>query len=270
MRLLPFLNSSSLFVALGAACTCAHAYLICDYSIPIMEVALVFFLTWCAYLFLNPTNSKFHKIRITIAVTASVLCLLFVDARYILLCCLALPLVLFYNTKWLSEIWKDKIFFSFRNNGWSKIFVTSLAWCIITTCPLFIDGEINFWSKHAQILYSNFFLILALVMAGDIRDVTIDPPKLQTVPLLLGTATTRDLCAFAIIISTIIGGFACYQYSPLMLYAFIATQVFTLVFIWPFAFKQSWQYYTFMLDGLLVMRFAVAFACALLIDRPPV
>ncbi len=268
-HIIRFLNNSCLLVAIGAACTCAHAYLICDFAIPSMEVALVFFLTWSAYQFLKPAVSNFRKMRRLTAVTGVAVCWLFVDFRFLFLSLAALPLVLFYDSKWLQEIKNDKAIFALRNNGWLKIVATALAWVIITTCPLFLEGTLNGWSEHSQMLYSNFLLLLALVLAGDIRDMEIDKGVIKSIPVKLGAKTSRIICAALIVLSTVIGAFAAIHYSAAMCYSFIVVQVFSLICLWPFSPKRDWHFQAFVLDGILVLRFMVAFVAAIQSDPPP-
>lgn len=261
-RIIHFLNNSNLLVALAAACTCAHAYLICDFSVPIMEVSLVFFLSWCGYLFLKPSSSSFHKIRITIAATGALVSLLFVDIRFVFICLLALPLVLFYNAQGVATWFSNYISFTLRTNGWFKIFATAVAWSLITTSPLFLEGEITLWSQHAQMLYCNFFFVAALVLAGDLRDVAIDRGVLQTIPVVKGEVFSRMIIVIFMLLSTIAGAFAAAHYSAAMMYSLIGFQAFALVCIWPFSSNKNWHIQTLVLDGLLIIRFLVAFAVA--------
>jgi hypothetical protein len=262
LRFIYFLNNSNLLVALAAACTCAHAYLICDYSVPVMEVSLVFFLTWCAYLFLKPSDSSFHKIRITLGATGVLVSLLFVDIRFVFLCLLAMPLVLFYNAQGVATWFQNYIRFTLRTNGWFKIIATALAWTLITSCPLFIDGDITFISHHAHMVYCNFFFIAALVVAGDLRDMEIDRGKLLTVPVVKGENFSRLLVVIFMLLSTLAGAIAAAQFSQAMMYSLIAFQAFALVCIWPFSSNKNWHLQTLVLDGLLIARFIVAFAVA--------
>jgi hypothetical protein len=227
-----------------------------------MEVSLVFFLTWCGYLFLKPSSSSFHKIRITTAATGALVSLLFVDIRFVFICLLALPLVLFYNAQGMSSWFSNYISFTLRTNGWFKIFATALAWTFITTFPLFLEGEITIWSHHAHMVYCNFFFVAALVLAGDLRDADIDRGKLLTVPVVKGENFSRIIIVLFMLLSTIAGAIAAMHFSQAMMYSLIGFQAFALVCIWPFASNKNWHMQTLVLDGLLILRLLVAFAIA--------
>jgi hypothetical protein len=103
MKIVQWLVSSRLWVALGAAAWSAESFVRCDEWVRWTLVLHIFFLTWSAYLFISDDSIRKHRASVLAALTG--VCVTFQGFETIvfpLLC--AIP-VLFYRTHWMPRTW---------------------------------------------------------------------------------------------------------------------------------------------------------------------
>jgi hypothetical protein len=103
MKIIQWLVSSRMWVALGAAAWSAESFVRCDEWVRWTLVLHIFFLTWSAYLFLSDDAIQKHRASVLAALTG--VCVTFQGYETIVfpLVC-AIP-VLFYRTHWMPRTW---------------------------------------------------------------------------------------------------------------------------------------------------------------------
>ncbi|NOR27147.1 MAG: hypothetical protein GQ540_01305 [Lutibacter sp.] len=86
---------------------------------------------------------------------------------------------------------KEKLEFSFRNFPSIKIFSIAVSWAGVTVFfPLFEFGY-SFTSNVYIEFVQRLFILIAITLPFDIRDVTVDPKTLKTLPQELGVNKSK-------------------------------------------------------------------------------
>jgi hypothetical protein len=90
-----------------------------------------------------------------------------------------------------------------RNIAGLKLFIISSVWALVTTVlPAAQVGEpIDF--EVAVLTLQRFFFILAITIPFDIRDLRIDSPSINTLPLLFGIKRARNIALLSLLIAEV-------------------------------------------------------------------
>jgi uncharacterized membrane protein YfcA len=250
-----FLNNSNIFVAIGAACISAESFILTEESLSLPLVAQCFFLTWCAYLFLKEYDSKLKKPMMIIALIGAILSsswtMTWEDAPLLLL---PILIVLLYKTELYSTS-RISIRFSLRKSILLKPLAIATCWTYVTSivCGSYLHYTND--GAYTPMILANFIYILALAIAGDIRDVSIDSTQLKTIASRLGIAKTKSLCVLMVVISFLIitldtpAGDSTRQ---ILIYGII--HMITSASIARIDQKRDWHWQTLLMDGLLMLR----------------
>ncbi len=147
-----------------------------------------------------------------------------------------------------------------------KSFFIAFAWALITTgLPLAMNGRELFNEDGTWFFVLQFTFVLALAIAFDIRDLPNDPRSLRTLPQLLGANIAKAFAVLfvlpyvlflliAIVISyePIEPGWRSAQVDLRLLFPMFG-YLFTTGLVARAGPRRSEAYYTFVIDGMLVV-----------------
>jgi len=92
-----------------------------------------------------------------------------------------------------------------RENGWIKAFLVSLVWALVTAAlPFTFLNENWFGLNIVSLFFSHFFLVLALLVPFEIRDISIDKLMLPNLPQQLGVQKIKWVGYLSLILSIIL------------------------------------------------------------------
>ena len=262
MTVLRYLNNTSLFVSIGALFTYVFGVLICHQQIILTHALNAFFLTWCAYQFINPIASKYRKVYMVIACTGACINALFLPLHFLVPVIIGFALTLFYKNDWREGV-IPKSHFSLRNNGWTKTLATAFGWTLVTSWWMFVDlfTVDQGWILVLPVL-SQFLWIGGLALAGDLRDVYVESDFGETLSAKWGRTKTCVVCSALFILScALVFVFMSLRHHgdmtdflPIAIIYFIA-----LFVLWSIDPRRNWHGITILLDGLLILKGIGAF-----------
>jgi hypothetical protein len=92
-----------------------------------------------------------------------------------------------------------------RENGWIKAFLVSLVWALITAVlPFTLLDEDWFDLEIVSLFFSHFFLVLALLIPFEIRDMSIDKLTLPNLAQQLGIRKIKWVGYLSLVLSIIL------------------------------------------------------------------
>ena len=92
-----------------------------------------------------------------------------------------------------------------RENGWIKAFLVSLVWALITAVlPFTLLHEDWFGLEIILLFFSHFFLVLALLVPFEIRDMSVDQLMLPNLAQQLGVQKIKWVGYLSLILSIIL------------------------------------------------------------------
>lgn len=137
-----------------------------------------------------------------------------------------------------------------------KIFFIALVWVLITVFLPVIESKsvINV----SQLVYWSvivFFVIIALTIPFDVRDLEFDDASLRTLPMLMGEMRAVRFAQLLLLISSLILFFAPTQISPLILAPnyYLLWSSFSILVLHNCSKNKSEYYFSFSVDGLIIL-----------------
>jgi len=92
-----------------------------------------------------------------------------------------------------------------RENGWIKAFLVSLVWALITAVlPFTLLDKDWFGLEIVLLFFSHFFLVLALLVPFEIRDMSVDKLMLPNLAQQLGVRKIKWVGYLSLILSIIL------------------------------------------------------------------
>ena len=92
-----------------------------------------------------------------------------------------------------------------RENGWIKAILVSLVWALVSgMLPLTISNEYWFTLEAILLVFSNFFLVFALLVPFEIRDMNTDKLTLPNLAQQLGVKKIKGVGYLSLIVSLIL------------------------------------------------------------------
>ena len=92
-----------------------------------------------------------------------------------------------------------------RENGWIKAFLVSLVWALVTAALPFTFLNENWLGLNiVSLFFSHFFLVLALLVPFEIRDMSIDKLMLPNLAQQLGVQKIKWVGYLSLILSIIL------------------------------------------------------------------
>ena len=148
---------------------------------------------------------------------------------------------------------KGIVHFPLRSIPVLKVFLIAYIWSSISSfLPAIIENEQVFTSKNILIFIAHLMFIISITLPFDIRDFENDNKEnLITFPQVIGIWPTKLLAVLCIIIfSIIIHDFVRGWYIPFF-------SLFTAILILSANSKRKDYYFTFYLDGTIILYFIV-------------
>lgn len=143
-----------------------------------------------------------------------------------------------------------------REIPFSKAFIVSITWILVTVGLPFMHSNHAFDLHLIYFVMGRFFFILSLAILFDYRDRAIDDHSLRTMPQILGTKASLWLVGFLVISSV---GFEIWS-GIVFLYSAILVGLFALVLTFLAPNKKGDFFYSFYVDGLLLLPALFLFA----------
>ena len=92
-----------------------------------------------------------------------------------------------------------------RENGWIKAFLVSLVWALITAVlPFTLLHKDWFGLEIISLFFSNFFLVIALLVPFEIRDMSVDQLMMPNLAQQLGVQKIKWVGYLSLILSIIL------------------------------------------------------------------
>ena len=136
-----------------------------------------------------------------------------------------------------------------RDRPFIKIYLIAGVWALTSVLlPLFLL-ETFIWN-WLWLTLVNFLFILAITIPFDIRDIDLDEEDKRTIPQLIGVRNAKILASIFALGSF---GLMVYLY-PNMWPPITGTALFTIALILGSTKSRPDQYYSFFVDGLLVLQ----------------
>lgn len=261
IKIVQFLNNSSLLVAFAAAAICAEFQILSLGAVNPVYTMLAFSSTWLAYTFLK-TNHTYDTIFWKRAsATLFVLNLFFIDRISLLFLFSAGIIVLLYSSQLLIGT-TYRFPFELRKHPVLKTTSIATCWIVITAIvPYQALSLQHFIAARDSVLliFSLWCLIAALSISGDARDATIDNDQFISWPSWVGIRGTKVLMIVLLLLS-VVSLFAIDNmmespvYWPIILYSIVAGV--SLLIIRP---DKNWHIQTSWIDGLLIIHFILIY-----------
>jgi len=138
---------------------------------------------------------------------------------------------------------------SLRNLSGLKIFVIAFVWAGVTVLLPLADN-INVWKWDVFVLFlQRFFLVLALILPFEIRDLRFDLAQLGTIPQKFGVRGTR-IIGLVLICLFVLLEFVKHQTSMVNTASLIFVGILVLVQIRYSTTRQSKYYASFWVEGV--------------------
>jgi hypothetical protein len=91
-----------------------------------------------------------------------------------------------------------------RSLGILKVILVAISWTTVTVyLPAAYDEPVWSWDLHLVALQT-FFLVVALIIPFEIRDMQFDPEDIRTIPRKIGVKKTKWLGIFLMLLSTVL------------------------------------------------------------------
>jgi hypothetical protein len=245
-----FVNRTSLWVATGAALLAAETMLLRKGQIQMSALWQVFFLTWCAYLFLRRNEGpRGQKLMMAIALLGVILTLSHTGFGAWPLLLLTGGIVLLYN---LSVDQRNTV--NLRTHALIKPASVGLAWMIIVVLlPLYKKG-LHYTSSDIWLAVSVFFYITGLSICDDIRDRKADAGIITTLPLLIGLRASKFIINVHLWLGAGCWLLAMKPFSAVEAIIFILLTILTTRMVQQLHPARNKEWQAIYIDGCIVLR----------------
>ena len=256
---------SNCWIALGAAASCLQFYFLTDTEIHYPLLAFIFSGTLLTYTFQRyvKLNSGIYNqsarmiwmkkrpklvqaIMLTAVIASLFIVVSFPPEAFVFLIVMG-TISYFYIQKLPGKNNRN-----LRDRPFIKIYLIAGVWALTSVLlPMFLLE--NFHWNHLWLALVNFLFVLAITIPFDIRDIELDEEDKFTIPQLMGVRNSKILAVF----------FAASSFA-LLLYLYPdmwppigGTALFTIALVVGSARKRPDQYYSFFVDGLLILQAAL-------------
>ncbi len=275
MRLLYFILSHSVFIAICAVALCFQTALLLHINLPVYLVAFIFFSTLCSYNFywllsgyafagqsLKQVLKQYHTNFIVLVLAAAGLLFSLVRIPQLLpVIIIGLALTLLYAMPLLPF----KIFHGARKAGLLKTFLLAFTWTFVTVyIPYYFAPSVPL-STLLLLFVNRFLFMLMLCIIFDARDTNIDKIRgLQSLTTILKPTTVKYIM-IAIFVTYIVNGIGlrvCYN-EPEQIIALLLTGLITAMVYFFSQKKQGYFFYYFLVDGLMLFSALAAYVASI-------
>lgn len=198
-RIFDFYLNSSIHVALAAIALTVISFWNFDLKPDSSLLIFIFFGTITGYNFVKYAGiAKLHHVSLTknlrLIQLFSLLCFLgfifsgfFVSLKVLAISAIMALITVLYALPFIEgEL-------SLRDLSGMKVFVIVFVWSTVTVILPLADHEIIFQREVLLLFFQRYFILLALVLPFEIRDLRYDMARLGTIPQKLGVKRTRIL-----------------------------------------------------------------------------
>ena len=274
-RIMHYLVNSNLFISLAALCSVELTYVELTGHLGLGPLSwLLFFGTWHTYIaqrlvrvdqrkkhhgagmsFWLIDHKYFVRSMLVIGFVASAVCFFYLHlATQLSIVVLAVVSMLYALPVFY---WKGG-WMRMRDVGVTKPFILGLVWAVSTTwLPVMELGVVHTTDTYLLLLERTLFLV-AICVPFDVKDMDFDNEtmKYKTIPLLLGLNGTKLIswlllaaCAAVVLIRY----YTMAAYSLTALAGYMLALLVTAVFVGQMSEKKDEYFFTFWMDGLLIL-----------------
>jgi hypothetical protein len=272
MKLLHFILSHSIFIAICAVSLCFQTALLLHINLSFYLYAFVFFSTICSYnfywllsgysftgqsLYLFLKQHYTNVVVFTLAAAGLLISLLKIPALVPVIS-IGLLLTLLYAVPLLPF----KIFHFTRKAGLLKTFLLAFTWAFVTVYIPYQQAPTGNAVALVMLFNNRLIFMLMLCIIFDARDTNIDKIRgLQSLTTILKPTTVRYIMA-ALFVAYITNGivFRVYFNLPVQILPLLVTGAATALIYFLSQKKQGYFFYYFLVDGL--MLFSAMMTCA--------
>jgi len=207
--LLDIYVKGSIHVALSVFSMSSLSLLSLNKNIPEPQLLIVFFASYIYYNLIKFAPVRFKGVNqptifwnwLKLSTLLSLLILLYLVKDLSKDSWLILALSSFFGVLYVQ---KELLPIS-RENGWIKAFLVSLVWALITAVlPFTLLHEDWFGLKIILLFFSHFFLVLALLVPFEIRDMRVDQLMMPNLAQQLGVQKIKWVGYLSLILSIIL------------------------------------------------------------------
>lgn len=275
MRLLYFIVSHSLFIAICAAALCVQTALLLHIELSNWFYGFVFCATICSYNFYWLLSGwAFSKKNIVTYLTAhrsnlvvfaiaaiGVALSLFYLTAILPAIAIAMALTFLYAVPLLPFKWLQFT----RKAGLLKTILLAFTWAYITVCLPYMYAPANSMQALLLLFCIRFIFMLLLCIMFDARDTEVDKIKgLQSLTTVLTEKAVKGIMLLLFAAYLIMGVlFRFYFNDTHQIIAFVITAA-TVTLAYRFSLKkQGYLFYYFVIDGLMLFAAATTFIASL-------
>ena len=275
MRLLFFILSHSIFIAICAVALCFQTALLLHINLTGWLYSFVFFSTLCSYNFywlLSGFSFSGQSVKLFFKKYQTNIFVFFIAALGLLF---SLPhisnllpfiiLGLFFTLLYTIPLLPFKALQFARRAGLLKTLLLAFTWAFVTVyIPFKQVSTAN--TLTLLLLFNNRFLfMLMLCIIFDARDTKVDKIRgLQSLTTLVTPVTIRYIMG-AVFIAYIINGvvFRIYYNEPMQIIALFVTGIVAAVVYFFSLIKQGYFFYYFLVDGLMLFSAIAAYVASI-------
>ncbi len=275
MRLLFFILSHSIFIAICAVALCFQTALLLHINLTAWLYSFIFFSTLCSYNFywllsgfafsVQPVKMFFKTYYTNIIVFFIAVTGLLVSLPHISNLFPAIIISLFFTLLYTIPLLPFKVLHFARKAGLLKTFLLAFTWAFVTVYIPY--KQVPTASTHSLLLLLNnrFLFMLMLCIIFDARDTKVDKIRgLQSLTTLVTPVTIRYIMG-AVFIAYIINGviFRIYYNEPMQIIALLVTGIAAAVVYFFSLKRQGYIFYYFLVDGLMLFSAIAAYVASI-------
>lgn len=275
MRLLYFLLSHSIFIAICAVALCFQTALLLHINLTTWLYSFVFFSTLCSYNFYwllsgfafsgQPVKLFLKKYQTNIIVFFIAVIGLLFSLPHISNLLPVIILGLFFTLLYTIPLLPFKVLHFARKAGLLKTLLLAFTWAFVTVYIPY--KQVSTASTLTLLLLFNnrFLFMLMLCIIFDARDTKVDKIRgLQSLTTLVTSVTIRYIMG-AVFIAYIINGvvFRTYYNEPMQIIALLVTGIVAAVVYFFSLKKQGYFFYYFLVDGLMLFSAIAAYVASI-------
>lgn len=275
MRLLFFILSHSIFIAICAVALCFQTALLLHINLTGWLYSFVFFSTLCSYNFYwllsgfafsgQPVKLFFKKYQTNIIVFFIAAIGLLFSLPHISNLLPVIILGLFFTLLYTIPLLPFKALQFARKAGLLKTLLLAFTWAFVTVYIPYRQVP-TASSLTLLLLFNNRFLfMLMLCIIFDARDTKVDKIRgLQSLTTLVAPLTIRYIMG-AVFIAYIINGvvFRIFYNEPMQIIALFVTGIVAAVVYFFSLIKQGYFFYYFLVDGLMLFSAMAAYVASI-------
>lgn len=275
MRLLFFILSHSIFIAICAVALCFQTALLLHINLTAWLYSFVFFSTLCSYNFywlLSGFVFSVQPVKLFLKTYYTNIIVFFIAAIGLLF---SLPhisnllpviiLSIFFTLLYTIPLLPFKALHFARKAGLIKTLLLAFTWAFVTVYIPYKQVPTASTTTLLLLFNNRFLFMLMLCIIFDARDTKVDKIRgLQSLTTLVALATIRYIMG-GVFIAYIINGiiFRVYYNEPMQIIALLVTGIVAAVIYFFSLKKQGYFFYYFLVDGLMLFSAIAAYVASI-------